>query len=231
MTTRILLFGATGDTGSAILDRALDQGHHVRAAEPDFPSGFRTHERLEFAEADLLEDNLAGLMDGIDAVISAVGLPRDPRTLVNPPPLYTEGAVRIIDGMRKAGCRRLATISAAFADPDAMVPLWFRAASAPLDRIFRQMGDMERVLRVAKDIDWTAVRPGWLLNREYTGDYEVSLGDLPSGALRTRRADLAAFMLDCATRERHVRECPFIARRESLVLETPPALIEEVLAV
>jgi len=88
---------------------------------------------------------------------------------------------------------------------------------------------MERILRVCEDIDWTAVRPGWLLDRPRTGDFEISLSDFPSGTFRTRRADLAQFMLDCALEEKHVRECPFIARKESLALETPPALIEELL--
>lgn len=231
MTSRILLFGATGETGSALLAQALEQGLHVLAAERDFPSDFRRHKRLETAEADLLDGGIADLMDGVDCVISAVGLPRDPRTLINPPPLYTEGAVNIVSAMRKAGVKRFVTISAAFAAPEASVPLWFRAASAPLDRIFRQMADMERVLRVAEDIDWTAVRPGWLLNREYTGDFEVSVENLPQGTLRTRRPDLAAFMLDCALGERYVRTCPFIARKESLTLETPPALVEELLPV
>ena len=227
MTNRILLFGATGDTGSALLDQALDQGLHVRAAERDFPDDFRQHERLETVEANLLDTGLGELMEGVDCVISAVGLPRDPQTMINPPPLYSEGAVNIVTGMRKAGVKRFVTISAAFADPDASVPLWFRAASAPLDRIFRQMGEMERVLRVCDDIDWTAVRPGWLLNREHTGEYEVAEDDLPPGTLRTRRPDLADFMLACATEERHVRETPFIARKESALLESPPALIEE----
>lgn len=225
--TRILLFGATGDTGREVLDQALERGLHVRAAERDFPRGFRDHERLEKRTGDLLDGGLDALMDEVDHVISAVGLPRDPQTLMNPPPLYSEGAVNIVHGMRKAGVKRLVVISAAFADPDASVPRWFRAATAPLDRIFRQMGEMERVLRVADDIDWTAVRPGWLLNRPHTGEFEVSIGDLPPGTLRTRRGDLAQFMLDCALEEKHVRAAPFVARKESTALETPPALLEE----
>ena len=80
---------------------------------------------------------------------------------------------------------------------------------------------------MCEDIDWTAVRPGWLLNRPHTADFEVSTLDLPPGTLRTRRGDLAQFMLDCALEEKHVRERPFIARKETAALETPPALLEE----
>ena len=231
MTKTILLFGATGDTGRHILDQALERGHKVRGAEREWPAGFCDHPNFDAREADLIEGGLDDLMEGVDCVISAVGLPRDPQTLINPPPLYTEGVVNIIHAMRKAKVKRLVTISAAFADPHATYPLWFKAATAPLDRIFRQMGEMERVLRVAEDIEWTAVRPGWLLNRAQTGDFEVASDDLPRGKLRTRRADLAQFMLDCALEGKHVHERPFIARKESLALETPPALLEELLPI
>ena len=227
MTKTILLFGATGETGRHVLDQAVERGHKVRGAERDWPDNFCDDPNFEQHQVDLVEGDLDGAMKGVDCVISAVGLPRDPRTLINPSPLYTEGAVNTIQAMRRAGVKRLVTISAAFADPDATYPLWFKAATAPLDRIFRQMGEMERILRVADDIDWTAVRPGWLLNRERSGDFKVAMDDLPQGTLRTRRADLAQFMLDCALEGLHVRERPFIAREESVALETPPALIEE----
>ena len=223
----ILLFGSTGDTGTPLLQQALDAGHTVRGAEREWPGGFLEHPDFEKRQADLIDGDLADLMDGVDCVISAVGLGRDPHTLINPPPLYTEGAVNMVRAMRKTKVKRLVVISAAFADPSATVPLWFKGATAALDRIFRQMGEMERVLKVCDDIDWTAVRPGWLLNRPLTDDYEVSLDDMPQGTLRTRRPDLADFMLDCALNDKHVHERPFIARKESLKLETPPALIEE----
>lgn len=223
----ILLFGSTGDTGTPLLQQALAAGHKVRGAERDWPRDFVDHPDFEKRNADLIDGDLVDLMDGVDCVISAVGLGRDPQTLINPPPLYTEGAVNMVQAMRKAGVKRLVVISAAFADPEATVPLWFRGATAALDRIFRQMGEMERILRVCDDIDWTAVRPGWLLNRPKTDEYSVSQDDLPQGTLRTRRPDLADFMLDCALNDKHVRERPFIARKEGLKLETPPALIEE----
>ena len=225
--SNILLFGATGDTGKTLLDQALADGHTVRGAERDWPRNFIDHDRFEKCEEDLLDGDLSHLMHDIDVVISAVGLGRDPQTLLNPPPLYTEGAVNMVKAMRRTGVKRLVLISAAFADPSANVPLWFRGATAPLDRIFRQMAEMERVLEVCDDIDWTAVRPGWLLERELTGEYEISLDDLPAGTLRTRHADLAHFMLKCAVEGRHVHERPFIARKEDMKLQTPPALIEE----
>ena len=226
---KIFLLGPAGGTGKHILEQALQGGHSVRGVEREFDDGFCDHPAFEAREANILDDDLAPLMEGCDVVISALGLGRDPQTLADPPPLYTEGAVRIIEGMRKAGLKRLVVISAAFAAPRNGAPLWFRAATLPLTGIFRQMGAMERVLRAASDIEWTAVRPGWLLNRKESGHYEIGENSLPPGTLRTRRPDLARFMLECAADDRLVRRTPFIAGRESLHLETPPALIEEFL--
>ena len=223
----ILLFGATGDTGRAALNQALEAGHRVRCVSRDFPDGFGEHPECEKREGDLLSDELGPLMEGIDTVISAIGLGRDPKTLADPPPLYTQGTSAIIKAMQSAEIKRLVVISAAFADPDASVPDWFKAAITPLDALFSQMADMEDILLETEDIDWTAARPGWLLDREHTGDYSVSLDDLPQGSLRTRRADLADFLLHCALGSDYRGQRPFIARPESSALEAPPALIEE----
>ena len=225
--SKILLFGPTGGVGQEILRQAAEQSIEVRAAERHWDDDPAPDMEYDRREANILKDDLSPLMEGCDAVVSAIGLSRDPSTLADPPPLYTEGAVRMIQGMRKAGVRRLAVVSAAFADRDATVPMWFKAAATPLRRIFRQMAEMERVLRVADDIEWTAVRPGWLLDRELTREYQVSADDLPRGTLRTRRADLAHFMLDCAQNREWAHQCPFIARRESDDLQSPAALLEE----
>ncbi|MBB3035225.1 NAD(P)H-binding protein [Alteriqipengyuania lutimaris] len=224
----ILLFGPTGGVGQEILRQAADRSITVRAAERHWNDDPAPEMEYERREANVLHDDLSSLMEGCDAVVSAIGLPREPKALADPPPLYTEGAVRMVQGMRKAGVARLVVISAAFADRDATVPFWFKAATTPLRRVFRQMAEMERVLRVVEDIEWTAVRPGWLLDRELTRDYQLSEDDLPNGTLRTRRADLADFMLDCAETRDWMHGFPFIARRESDDLESPGALIEEI---
>ncbi|MCH2487169.1 MAG: NAD(P)H-binding protein, partial [Erythrobacter sp.] len=83
------------------------------------------------------------------------------------------------------------------------------------------------------DIAWTAARPGWLLDQPHTGDFAVSESDLPPDSLRTRRADLAQFLIDCATGEGSgedwVRRTPFVARPEADEYERPTALLDEFL--
>ena len=229
MAKTLLLFGASGGTGREILSQALDRGWNVRGAERSFPDGFCDHPGFERRRVDLLSDDLGDVVSGADAVISAIGLGRDPQTLIDPPPLYTEGTRKICIAMRKAGLKRLVVISAAFAADQVTIPAWFRASIAPLTRIFDQMADMEMLLRKETALDWTAVRPGWLLDRPHTGQFQTALDDLPEGTLRTRRADLAHFMLDCAEQDLHLRAAPFVAAPESDDLEGPSALAEELL--
>ncbi|MBM9594830.1 NAD(P)H-binding protein [Rhodobacteraceae bacterium MCCB 386] len=223
------MLGAGGKTGREAVRQALDSGHHVRAVEkgraPDLPP----HDRLTTTTADVLDDDLVPLMQGVDAVVSTLGLRLSPMTALGPPPLYTEGALRITQAMKSAGVQRLVVISASFAANRQQAPLWFQAAAMPsLMRIFDQMADMERVLRATEGVDWTAVRPGWLLDLPSTGDYTVAEDVIPRGMIRTRHGDLAHFMLRCATGGDWIRGTPAIARPEALRHSTPPALLAEI---
>lgn len=224
---KLLVLGATGAVGSALVDRALDAGHEVVGAERDIDDDFRSHPAFTARQVDLLEGGLSTALEGVDAVASTVGLPRSPRQLADPPPLFTEGMVNLIEGMRMAGVRRLVAVSAAFVERDLNIPDWFRAAILPLRAQFREMANMERILRVAEDIDWTAVRPGWLLDRDPTADYTVDDEGLPPGTLRARHGDVAHFLLRCLAEDSYIRETPFIARSEAHELESPAALGEE----
>ena len=133
-----------------------------------------------------------------------------------------------LKAMRKTGVKRLIVISASFVASRDRGPIWFRAAAMPaLDRVFRQMGDMERILRSTDDIDWTAVRPGWLLDGARTGDYTVTPDVIPRGLIRTRHADLADFMLTLAEGKGWNRQTPAIARKEPFSVSSPLALLRE----
>ena len=224
----ILVFGAGGTTGRYIVERALNDGHRVRAVEKGAAPAFAPHDRLESAAADVLHDSLDPLVESVDAVISAMGVPLSPRTVLDPPPLYTEGALRITQAMKAAGLRRLVVISASFARNRHRAPLWFQAGAMPaLWRVYDQMANMERLLRATDGVDWTAVRPGWLLDLPFTGDYTVAEDAIPRGTIRTRHADLAHFILRCATTNDWLRKTPAIARREALRYSGPHALLDE----
>ena len=72
---KLLIFGATGGTGRALLEQALEQGHIVTAFARD-PSQVRTtHQNLRVVKGDMLDyDSVETAIRGQDAVLSALGV-------------------------------------------------------------------------------------------------------------------------------------------------------------
>lgn len=227
----ILVYGADGATGSRIVDQALTAGHSVRASCQRRDGSERQAEGLDWVETDLMDaDGPRGDMAGIDAVLNAVGIDAGPKTAINPPPLHTDGTRHILSAMQEAGVDRLVTISATFVETMARGPIWFEmVARLGLNEIFAQMGEMETLLRDTPWLRWTAVRPGWLLDAAASGDVRVFEDVIPEDMLRTRTGDLAAFMLDCAARDLHIRATPAIARHEPDAVSGPEAVLREMM--
>ncbi len=94
----VLVAGATGVLGRALVPRLIAGRHSVRAiarsaSAADFPAG------VEFIDADLLEDDLLAFVHGCDAVVHiATAIPTDPSTA---------GAWDLTARLRTAGTRRL----------------------------------------------------------------------------------------------------------------------------
>lgn len=182
-------------------------------------------DRLSWHNADVLSDQLGDVIEGSTAVLSALGVANDVATLLNPPPLYTEGTARICDAMKDVGVKRVVVISASFVETVHRGPLAFRLTAVPaLARVFAQMADMEKQLR-ATNLDWTAVRPGWLMEGACADDYVVQPNAIPEDLIRTRHGDLAHLMLACVEEASWIRSTPAIARAE----ENDDQAIEEII--
>ncbi|MEE4350827.1 MAG: NAD(P)H-binding protein [Pacificimonas sp.] len=225
---KIAVFGAGGRSGQALVEAAVKRGHGVIAAEHDWPFETPAASAIERRTADVMTDNLETIIEGTDTVISALSLGLSAETIFDPPPLYTEGTLRITEAMQSTGVKRLLVISATFVESRDIGPLWFQmTARNALANIYRQMGDMERVLRAQSGLEWTAARAGWLLDRPFTGDYTVQENRIADGTLRTRCEDLADFMIREAEQGDWICKTPAISRKEARHLESPPALLEE----
>ncbi len=225
----IAVFGANGATGKQVVAQAAAAGLDVRAVEPDWPDDAALPGGVERRTADVLTDDLAPVVEGCDAILSCIGLPLTARTAMDPPPLYTGSAEAYLKAMSETGIRRLVVMSATFVATRDRGPWLFRiAATAALEPIFTQMGEMERILRTS-DTDWTAVRPGWLMAGEATGDYTVTPEVIAPGLIRTRHGDVAHFMLNCAREGDWIRRTPAIARPEARRDESGHRLVAEAL--
>lgn len=71
---KLLVFGATGGTGSRLVEQALQQGHEVTAFARDPAKIHVKHDNLRVVTGDVLDrDSVNAAVKGQDGVLSALG--------------------------------------------------------------------------------------------------------------------------------------------------------------
>jgi uncharacterized protein YbjT (DUF2867 family) len=205
---QIAILGGTGGIGGHVLDWALEAGHRVHALARS-PQALPPAPGLTVIRGDALDaDAVAQVIDGADAVVSALG-PRGAKA----PGLLAGAAANVVAAMQKTGATRLVGVSAAGAyvtgDPNMS---WLIKAILPrvLAKQFADVHQMEDVIR-ASDLDWTLVRATRLVNRPGTGRYRVSPDYSPPGGGKISRADVAHFIAAVLTEDGWPRAAPALA--------------------
>lgn len=202
---KLIVFGATGKLGSRIVKEALERGHQVTAVVRDATRFQDSHERLTAAIGDVTDAaSVAAVVTGHDAVISAVGPTRNSR-----PELVVDAARALIDGLTRAGIRRVVVGGGAgslevspgvqLVDTPDFPKEWLDIALAHRDAL--------DVIRAA-DLDWTYISPAAFLQPgERTGKYRIGTDQLltdEKGESRISMEDLAIAFLDEVEKPRFV---------------------------
>jgi putative NADH-flavin reductase len=208
-TVKLTIFGATGGTGTCLVEQALAAGHEVTAGVRD-PArlSIPAHPLLRTVVCDVLDPaSIAPVVAGADAVLTAIG-PRG----TGPTTISEESVRSIIQAMGKSGVRRLLTVSGSIVADEGDSP-YLRYLLKPLVRrtflrhVCADMRQAEAEVQ-ASDLDWTIMRPPGLTSNPAKGSYRQAIDhNLPHG-FRVPRADLAACMItlidDPAVVRRHV---------------------------
>ncbi|MFI6763793.1 NAD(P)-dependent oxidoreductase [Micromonospora sp. NPDC050417] len=203
---KIVVFGATGGTGRETVTQGLAAGHHVTAVVRR-PDALPAAPRLQIAVLPDLNnvEQVHGVVDGRDAVISALGT-----NARGPVSVCTDGVRSILVAMTRTGVRRLIVVSAHGAAESNDGSFYTRSLWAMLGHKMRDKDEMEKLIR-ASDVDWTIVRPPALTRKPRTGHYHVGT-DLKIRLTSTiSRADLADFLLREATTPNYTHQAPRIA--------------------
>ena len=176
----VLLIGATGFVGSAVLNELVSRGHKVTAV-------VRNIEKL--AKSDLVDavkedvanvDAIAKLAEGKDAIISAYNpgwTNPDIETLI------TENYPKILEAAKKSGVERLLIVGGAgtlFCAPGLRV---VDSGAIPEEIMggVRPLGDFYlNTLMNENDIDWVFFSPAGVFDQEgkKTGNYRLGKDDL-----------------------------------------------------
>src|SRR5881227_3735221 len=108
----LFVLGATGHTGTHIVDIALSRSHKVTAFVRSPQKITRRDQRLRVVGGNPLNvDQLAKEIAGHDAVLSALGV-RPPQAF-RPHSVVQECAASTVGAMTRAGVKRLVLVSAA----------------------------------------------------------------------------------------------------------------------
>ena len=191
----ITVFGATGGTGTALVEQALAAGHEVTAVVRD-PARMKVapHPRLRVVTADVMDPaSIAPALAGTDAAVNTVGPHGLGRTTIQ------QDSVRsILQAMHQAGARRLLHVSGSSTVDDGeswymRFPVKPLARATFLGNSCTDMRGAESLIR-ASDMDWTIFRPPALNSKPARGYRTAIDRNLPHGFSVTR-ADLAACMV------------------------------------
>ena len=204
---KLLIVGATGNTGREVLDLALARQHRVTAYVRSPQKITRADSELRVVRGDPFDlAALAKALEGQDAVLSTLGLP--PRQALRPSNFMAESAASIVSAMRTAGISRLCILSAAVLFPGKGVQYAF--FKWLLQHHARDLEALETVVK-ASDSEWTIARPPRLVKAP-DARYVAARDVLPPGASSATFRGVAAFLLDAAERREHLRETVGIVR-------------------
>lgn len=196
MTLNLFVIGATGNTGSRIVELALERGHRVTAFVRT-PQKMRVqHPALSVVRGDPLQgEQVARALPGHHAVLSALG--PSAREAFRPSTLLARGAASTIAAMNATGMRRLSIVSAALLFSDRR--LTFRFFQWLLRQHIRDLTAMEALVH-ASALDFTIARPPRLVEAPASA-YRSERDAFPSDAPAVMSfAGVARFMLDSVQR-------------------------------
>jgi putative NADH-flavin reductase len=206
---RLAVFGATGRAGSAVVERAVADGHrlHVLARQP---ASVGSSPDVTVTGGDVRDPScVARVVGDADAVVSALG-----GTRADNPGALEQGTSNILAAMEKAGLRRLVVIQGFHLTfPGDPANPGRRLVQRLLHTLARPLAEdsLRMAARLqASPLDWTLIRMPPLRVVSSVGAYRVGTLRLgPWSHVTTGQvADLAARCLSDGT---YVRQAPMIA--------------------
>ncbi len=199
----VALIGASGFIGSAILNELLNRGHKVTAIVRN-PEKIKSRENLLVKKGDVTDSKqVAGLIKGSDAVISAYNPVDD---------MKATAAHAIVAGLKEAGIKRILIVGGAgslyvapgvqLVDTPEFPAAWKVGASATRE--------VYNYIRTVNDLDWTYFSPAMMIETgTRTGKFHLGK-DEPikdaKGESRISTQDYAAAMVDELEKGQHLKE-------------------------
>ena len=199
---RLLVIGATGKLGQAVVRQAAARSHGVTALARD-PDRVPPRDSLRVVRGDVLvPESLDAALAGQDAVVCALGTPSPRR----PSTLLTDGTQNLVAAMARQGVRRLVCVTLLGVADSARSasPAYRRLILPMLSPMLPDKRGQEAAVR-GSDLDWVIVRPPRFVGGPATGSPRIIADGEPGRVGRVVRAQLAGVLLDLAADGRVLR--------------------------
>jgi uncharacterized protein YbjT (DUF2867 family) len=191
---RLLIIGASGGTGKALVDQAMRQGHSLTLLVRNHKSVSSHRGMIRIWKGDVLDpEAVDAAMAGQDAVLCSLGT----GITFRPVKMFSQGTYNLLTAMQKHSVPRIIAVTGigagdsrghgGFLYDSIVLPLVLR-------RIYEDKDRQEELIRKS-DREWVIVRPGFLTDDRMKGEYKVVTEMDGVVAGRISRADVAAFML------------------------------------
>ena len=192
-----VVLGATGRTGSLVVEQAIAAGHTVTAL-------VRSPEKLTTGSSNLRvisgeatdASAVSRALKGADAVISTLG---------GKGSLIADSTQAIVTAARAAGVSRVVVLSSWVVERSQMDVMTRFLTGITMGPVIRDKSAGEHVLRQS-DLEWTIVYPSVLTDGPANGSVAV----VPEGAKRRMsqrisRADVATWLVEAAVGDQYSR--------------------------
>lgn len=210
---KLTIIGASRGIGRKAVDEALERGHVVRAMSRHMTGAGIDAEGFTAIDGDATNpDDVARAIEGAEAVILTLGVPKDLRVL-KPTTLFSDATRVLIAAMQEAGIKRLLTVTG-FGTGDSADKLSTPerlTQKAFLGRAYADKDLQEQLIRDS-GLDWTIARPGILSDNRKSGRYKVLVekDEWRNGLIN--RADVADFLVAEAESGALIHRTPALQR-------------------
>jgi uncharacterized protein YbjT (DUF2867 family) len=208
----IIVFGATGGTGRAVVEKLLAHGHSVTAFVRD-PAKFAPAPSLTVAKGDAMSaDDVARALPGHEAVVLSLGSRDFPLALklgakrTTPADICEAGTRNIVAALGPNSRMRVIAVTAfGVGDTREKMSWTFKLISALFLKEAMADKDRQETVLKATNLDYVLAQPVGLTDAPATGKWLASISG-ETRSMRIPRADVAAFIAEEIDAPRHHRQ-------------------------
>ncbi len=212
---KVAILGSTGFVGTLLIQKALAQGYQVKALARSTEKLGSLKNSVEVVKGDMFDPAaLVSLIQGVDAVISVAGPPRQGR---HDSEYHASSTRLLVDAMKNAKVNRLITITGAAAKvpgqrlgfKQSLLRLLLANVVAP-DVI--KTKDIELKIIAESGLNWTVLRPPLIGTGKPTGKVVASETDMTGTKIDVE--DITDFILSLLQNHEWDHKAPIISSKK-----------------